>query len=567
MFVNKQTNIYPTSDIIRQCEHAPQSHSANKTSPLAARNVPCSARAKISEVALNSPAYDAGFEPGCYLVSVNGNPLRDIIDWRWYASDDVIELEYIDLEGDSGSVVLEREFGQDWGFTFEGVIFDNVKVCRNSCSFCFMRQLPANMRPSLSVRDDDFRLSFLCGTFVTMTNITPEDEARIVQQHISPLRVSLHAVTPEVRRKLIGNFESHGMRVITRLLEQGIEMHVQIVLVPGVNDGEELARTISWAYKQPGIVQVGIVPLGYTRHQDIFQHSFNSPYAARNVLKLIAPFQRKAFRERGNAWVFAADEFYRNAYQNTMLEVLPPAEFYGNFDMFEDGVGIIRTFVDDWNKSVESGLAFDLACVLRRHEMQAVIVMGYAMMPFFEQLITMSPLANFLRVLPVENRFFGGNVDVTGLLTSYDVANALAHDDALAHNNKAVQDSVLGQKGAHSYTQLLQNNKTNNTNALKNSSEATSEATNVTLREATNEATSEDTKTQSIVVIPNVVLNAQGFLLDDGTLDDVYAWSGVVVHAVSCNPSGFLREIMHLVEQDAHISCDNNPHVDTHSHT
>ena len=351
-----------------------------------------------------------------------------------------------------------------------------------------MRQLPANLRPSLSLRDDDFRLSFLSGTFVTMTNVFPQDEARIIEQHISPLRVSLHAVSPQVREQLMGKHAAWGMQVIERLLGAGIEMHMQIVLVPGMNDGEELKRTLEWAYEQPGIVEIGIVPLGYTRHQDIFQRSFNSPYAAVDVLRTIEPFQRKARRARKHAWVYAADEFYRNAYLDRMLDRLPSAEFYGDFGMFEDGVGIIRTIVDDWYTCVEKGLVSKLAQELQKQGKQAVVVMGYAMMPFFGQLVEASDLNGQLRVLAVENNFFGGNVDVTGLLTSYDVAHALAQ---------------------------------------------------------------ENINPTSVVVIPKVVLNDDGIMLDNGTLEDIHAQCGITVHAVSCNPSGFLREILQLITSNA----------------
>lgn len=462
-------------------EPSVEGSSTQRTSQRREKELPC---AVIAAVAPDSPAYDAGFEPGCCITAVNGEPLRDIIDWRWQSADDVVTLSYIDREGDSGEVMLERYPEEDWGIEFDGVVFDQIKLCRNSCTFCFMRQLPANMRPSLSLRDDDFRLSFLSGTFVTMTNITPEDEARILQQRISPLRVSLHAISPDVREKLIGKHAPHGLAVIERLLEQDIEMHAQIVLVPGVNDGEELERTLEWAYAHPAMVEVGIVPLGYTRHQDIFQRSFNSPFAARNVLKLIAPFQKQARSQRKCTWVYAADEFYRNAYQDRMIDMLPSASFYGDFGMFEDGVGIIRTFIDDWEKCEGKGIVQKLSGELEASGKKAVMVVGYAMMPFFEQLVARSPLKDAFRVFPVENRFFGGNVDVTGLLTSYDVAHAL-----------------------------------------------TGEVSNDT----------------DIVVIPKVVLNDNGIMLDDGTINDICEQTGVMVHAVSCNPSGFLREIRNLL--------------------
>ncbi len=460
-------SIYPAPDMVNQSEG----------------QVPS---AMISAVLPDSPAYDAGFEPGCRITSVNGQPLRDIIDWRWQTSEELIELSYVDLDGEEGSVELERCPGQDWGFEFEGVVFDQIKLCRNACTFCFMRQLPQGMRPSLSLRDDDYRLSFLAGTFVTMTNITPEDEARIVEQRISPLRVSLHAISSHVRHELIGKHASHGIEVIERLLDRGIEMYAQIVLVPGVNDGEELVRTLEWAFERPGIAEVGIVPLGFTRHQSVFSRSFNKPSHAKKIIDLIAPFQKKALRKRRYAWVFAADEFYRNAYQDRVLEHLPLSSFYGDFNMFEDGVGIIRSFVNDWEECIETGLVKRCACELQAKQARAIILVGYAMMPFFQQLVERSELSGLLLVFPIENRFFSGNVDVTGLLTSADVAQAVS-SEALP-------------KGQH------------------------------------------DT-----VVIPEVVLNDDGVMLDDGSLEDVFLQTGVEIHPVSCNPSGFLVEIMQLI--------------------
>ena len=307
--------------------------------------------ARIAAVEPNTPAYDAGFEAGYIVTSVDGAPVRDIIDWRWLADGESAAIGYIDLDGDAGEVELWREPGQEWGFEFEGLVFDGVRQCRNACTFCFMRQLPAGMRPSLSLRDDDFRLSFLAGTFVTLTNLTPEEEARIIEQRISPLRVSLQASNPNVRARLIGKHARHGLDALDRLLAAGIEFHAQIVLVPGENDGDALVETLQWAYERPGILGIGIVPLGYTRHQTVFDRSFNGKAAAQGVLDLIEPFQTRALAERGEPWVHAADEFYRNAYRDNLLECLPPAGFYGDFAMFEDGIGIIRSTVDDWREA------------------------------------------------------------------------------------------------------------------------------------------------------------------------------------------------------------------------
>ena len=365
----------------------------------------------------DSPAWDAGFEPGCFLTSVDGQVLRDIIDWRWCSADDEITVGYIDLDGEAGEVRLYRDEGQDWGFEFDGVLFDGVKLCRNACIFCFMRQLPDHMRPSLSLRDDDFRLSFLSGTFVTLTNLKEEDEARIIEQRISPLRVSLHASEPDLRERMIGRHAAHGLAALERLLEAGIEVHAQIVLMPGVNDGGHLRKTLEWAYKRPAIKNVGIVPLGFTKHQTALHSSFTSPEAALAVLETVAPFQKRARLERGGPWVFAADEFYANAYGAATPQHIPPASDYGDFDMFEDGIGIIRSFVDEFDEACRNGLAQRAADALAARHVRARYVIGQAMQPFFDEMVAGSPLASHFEPLTVENRYFGGNVNVTGLLT------------------------------------------------------------------------------------------------------------------------------------------------------
>lgn len=398
-------------------------------SPAARAAAKLPAAALIASVAPESPADDAGFEPGCYLTHAGGRPLRDVIDWRWQSADDVLELGYIDLDGESGTVTLQRDEGQDWGFTFEGLVFDRIKLCRNACSFCFMRQLPGDMRDSLSLRDDDFRLSFLSGTFVTLTNLSAEDERRIVEQRLSPLRVSLHASDPEVRRRMIGKHAAHGLAALERLLAAGIQVHAQIVLVPGDNDGEVLRQTLTWAYARPNIVSVGIVPVGFTKHQTALKESFTDAAAARGVIEVIRPFQERAFAERGDAFVFAADELYANAYPDDLVDHLPPTEHYGDFSMFEDGIGIIRSYVDDWQQAVDAGEVAHAASALRAAGVRARYVVGEAMQPFLDQLVARSPLAGAFEPLTVKNDYFGGNVTVTGLLCGCDVARAISQAD------------------------------------------------------------------------------------------------------------------------------------------
>lgn len=386
--------------------------------------------ARILSVDEGSPADDAGFVPGCVITAVDGSPLRDIIDWQWLSDGLEIELSYTDTDGDSGTVVLERYPDEPWGFTFDGAVFDKVKTCRNACLFCFMRQLPADVRSSLVLRDDDFRLSFLQGNFVTLSNLTDDDVDRIIEQHISPLRVSLHAVSESVRMKMIGRHAGHGFVVLERLLEAGIQFDAQIVLMPGVNDGAELKKTLAWAYLHEGITNVGIVPVGFTRYQDAITRSFNDPDSAREVLEIVDAVSAHAEAERGVPWVYAADEFYINAFPEDTISHVPPREHYGSFDMFEDGIGLVRSFIDEWNASqVEIS---SLASCLEEEDVHVYYLVGCAQERIFGPLVEQSPLNGRLIPLFVRNEYFGGNVNVTGLLCGVDVARAArgvsAHD-------------------------------------------------------------------------------------------------------------------------------------------
>lgn len=445
-------------------------------------------RARIVFVQPESPADDAGFYPGCCLTAVDGHPLRDIIDWRWLSACDQMVVSYIDGEGDAGDVELIRDEGEPWGFEFEGIIFDQIIQCRNACTFCFVRQLPPDVRDTLLVRDDDYRLSFLTGTFATFTNMTMEDELRVVEQHLSPLRYSLHCITPDLRRQVIGKHAAHGLEVAERLMDKGIKLHVQIVLMPSVNDGDELIRTLEWCYEHPNVETVGIVPLGFTKHQDTFTESFNDPRRAREVIASIEPFQRRAIEQRGVAWVHASDEFYRNAYGTNLLDNLPPAWFYGGYELFEDGIGIVRSFVDDWMQNRDA--VDDCAAALEENDARVLLVNGFAMKEVLEPLVHGSLLNGRLIPLYVENRYYGGNVDVTGLLCGCDLGPAIA-DEALR----------LAQLGTP----------------------------------------------VRFAVIPRIAFNDHMLTLDDMSLEQLRSLCGLDLHVVSCEASKYLRQVVDLL--------------------
>lgn len=443
---------------------------------------------EISEVVPDSPAYIAGFEPGCRILQIDGNAVRDMVDWRWLTSEDEIEVSYIDLDGDDGNIVLEREFGEDWGFVFADAVFDEVKTCKNACTFCFMRQLPRGMRGSLYLRDDDYRLSFLEGTFATFTNLDDGDIARIIEQRISPLRVSLHAIDPDVRSKLIGLHAQKGIAALNMLMDEGIEFDAQIVLVPDVNDGAVLNETIEWAYSHPGIKNLGIVPLGFTSHQEAFKKSFDDAQDSLRVLEQLRPYQAKALEERGFPFVYAADEFYCNAYGENVMNHIPDESFYGDYSMFEDGIGIVRSCIDSWNEAKRCGAISQLVKALDASNAHVFYICGEAMGDYASQLARSSELEGKFDFVFAKNRFFGGNVNVTGLLCGCDIAST--------------------------------------------AKEALLSATNGVLR---------------IIAVPDVVFNVDGVTLDDWTLDDIKAQvsedSTACVLRVGSNPVDYIKQI------------------------
>lgn len=493
--------------------------------------------ALISAVEPLSPADDAGFTPGCALTHVDGHPLHDILDWRWYADGDEMEVSYIDADGDVGTVALERDLDEDWGFTFDGVIFDSPKLCRNACTFCFMRQMPDGLRPSLTMRDDDYRLSFLQGTFITLTNLGDDDLDRIIEQRISPLRVSLHAYDADVRSTLIGRHAQTGIDNLVRLLGAGIEFDAQIVLVPGVNDGDVLKETLEWAYAHPNIKTVGIVPLGYTKYQSSFDRSFDEPEQAIGVIELIQGFQDRAVEERGHAWVYGADEFYRNAYGEQLLEKLPAAEFYGDFGMYEDGIGIIRSAVDDFEHAASQDIARQARDVLAGNDMEVLYICGEAMLPYTRRLIEGSPLADVFDVLPVENEFFGGNVNVTGLLTGADIARAISRDAAqdAERDSKmdAAQDISLhaARDAAHGPTHGM-------------GRDASQGASQDIMRHSDNP--------HRHYLIPEVIFNSDMRTLDGLTFDEICTRAAPAnpasIHLAAVNPLDYIEQMGRIVD-------------------
>jgi putative radical SAM enzyme (TIGR03279 family) len=376
----------------------------------------------IESVEPDSPAEAAGLLAGETVLTVDGVRLSDVLDWQWHTDSDEIRLTVASRDDERREVSVSRGHGTPWGIEFHDALFDGVRTCRNNCTFCFVTQLPSGMRPALYLRDDDYRLSFLQGNFVTLTNLTDEDVDRIAEQHLSPLYVSVHAVTPGVRAELICAREhDRALERIDELLEAGVDIHVQIVLVPGVNDGEELDRTLTWLAEREGIVSVGIVPLGYTRYQEKYFSSYEDQLAAATVIQQVQRWQFESRERDGVTWVHLADEFYLNA-----RAPFPTAEWYDGYPQYENGIGMVRSFADEVAEARER-FAQTVNSLPADCE-QVTLVTGMMAATTIAGALNALDAVGRVRLLAVPNLFFGGNVSVTGLLTGRDLADAMCAD-------------------------------------------------------------------------------------------------------------------------------------------
>lgn len=381
----------------------------------------------VAKVEDQSPAWEAGIEPGMRIVSVNGKAPRDIIDWRWEADGGWCELEVFDpTDNTTAACELYREPGEDWGIEFTDVLFDGIQTCVNGCVFCFMAMLPKEARASLTLRDDDYRLSFLQGNFVTLTNVGDADVDRIISHGLSPMNVSIHAITPEVRRKMIGPHAARGVEVLERLCAAGIEVHAQIVLCPGLNDGQELHATLDWVENHPQVTSLAIVPMGYTKHSKRFDRSFSDDIeASRAVVRLIEPYQERARKTLGITRFQLSDEFYVDA----DLEV-PPAETYDGYPQFYDGIGMLRSFLDE-SALVVTERADECVLVqkaLADRNLNVLLVCGEAAEKTICVFAVSASPAGRIRVQAIRNDYFGGDVNVTGLIVSQDLLAQLDQD-------------------------------------------------------------------------------------------------------------------------------------------
>jgi len=364
--------------------------------------------------------------PGDRVITVNGRAPRDYIDYRYLAAEARVRLVVESAPGEGRSkllpngaggrrrVEIEKSVDEDLGLRFTSDVFDGVITCTNRCAFCFVGQLPRGLRLALYVRDDDYRLSFLHGNFITLTNLTPRDRARIVRYHLSPLYVSVHATEPEVRRRVFGGPTPDALAEMRRLGAKGIKFHVQVVVCPGINDGAHLERTVTdLAAMHPMVASIGVVPVGLTRHrrQAVPLRAVTAPMA-RDIVRAVSGWQRQFKKKLGTRLVFAADELY-------LLAGLPPpgrAQYEG-FPQLGNGIGCARQFLDGVARMKPPRV---------RSPLRVVLVTGEMARPLVERLAAkMSAGGVEVQVCIVRNRLFGRSVTVAGLLAGADIARGL----------------------------------------------------------------------------------------------------------------------------------------------
>ena len=361
--------------------------------------------------------------PGEKLVSINGREIVDVLDYKFFCYDTRLTVELEDENGRRRTVKVKKPEGGELGLEFESYLMDSARACRNHCLFCFVDQLPRGMRKTLYFKDDDARLSFLTGNYITLTNLSEREIERIIDLHISPINVSVHATDPELRAKLLGNpGAAEGYALVRRLAEGGVTMNCQIVCCPGYNDGEALQKTMEdLAALYPQVSSVSIVPVGLTKHREHLPKlvPFDRPGALETVAR-INTFADTCLERHGSRIFFPSDEFYLIAGLP-----IPDDEYYEDYAQLENGVGLIRLQEVEFSAALAydelkcDGVPFSIAC-------------GVSAAPFLEKLlVTAREKYDTIdgRVYPIVNDFFGHTIVVSGLITGQDLIAQLRGKD------------------------------------------------------------------------------------------------------------------------------------------
>lgn len=383
--------------------------------------------ARITKVLPDSIAAEIGFEAGDAIVAINGEHPRDLIDYQFLCADEFLELEVLDASGTSHHIDIEKEYDEDLGLEFESALFDNLIQCNNRCPFCFIDQQPPGKRESLYFKDDDYRLSFLYGSYLTLTNLPSKEWQRIEQMRLSPLYVSVHATEPEIRTRLLKN--SRAGQILQHLKwfqERRLQIHAQVVVCPSINDGIHLERTLRdlTGFHQgdvPAVASVAVVPVGLTRFRPQEDELIPvTPEKAQEVIAQVRNLQQEFRKKLGSTCVWLADEWFLIAGAE-----LPPESEYEDYPQIDNGVGSIRLFLQQFTTTAQKLLPPKVTP--RRFTWVVGNAVEKAFQPILKQLNSVSGLEVNMRAMNSE--YWGQKISVTGLLTGQDLLHNLQGQD------------------------------------------------------------------------------------------------------------------------------------------
>lgn len=377
---------------------------------------------KIFDVTTGSHADKAGIKKGETLLSINSNEIVDVLDYRFYQVNRKLTLEVADEDKNVRTIEMTKGEYEEIGLEFETYLMDKQHSCRNKCIFCFIDQLPKGMRESLYFKDDDSRLSFLFGNYITLTNITEHEIDRIIKMHISPINVSVHTTNPELRCKMMNNrFAGDTLKYLKRFADAEITLNCQIVSCPGINDGDELVRTLT-DLENLGVNMTAIVPVGLTRYREnLYPLVPYNKETAGQTIDIIEKMGDECVKKHGRRIFFPGDEFYLLAERE-----IPSPEFYEDFSALEDGIGMIAYLTDDVGWKLEELDADESLC----HKV--TIACGEGVFPYMKRIMSMinEKFPNItINTRAIKNNFFGGGVNVSGLVTGGDLIDQLRGDD------------------------------------------------------------------------------------------------------------------------------------------
>lgn len=392
----------------------------------------------INGVTVGSPADKAGIKSGETLLRLNGNEIVDVLDYRFYQNECRVKADIMSKDGKERSVTVVKAEYDELGLLFETYLMDKQHSCRNKCIFCFIDQLPKGLRESLYFKDDDSRMSFLFGNYITLTNLTEHEIDRIIKLHISPVNVSVHTTDPELRVKMMGNrFAGESLSALWRLCEAGIKVNCQLVLCPGWNDGTALEKSLSDLIKYPSVASIACVPVGLTAFRDgLCKLEPFCAKTARDVIDITERFGDETLKLYGERRVFASDEFYIEA-----ETPLPDASFYGDFLQLENGVGMWAMLESECEEAVDD---FDGPAAARKVTV-ATGESAYALLSNIVDKVTEKWHNLKCEVVAVKNNFFGGHITVTGLLTGTDIIEQLSGRDI--GDELLISSSMLRHEG------------------------------------------------------------------------------------------------------------------------